>query len=470
MDSNNAQLSALIEALPDAIFFKDGAGRWLITNHLAKSLFSLEKIDWVGKTDQELSILNPACKSAHEVCITDDETAWQARQLTAFTEFIHDEQGTREFLVRKIPLFHEDGTRKALVIIGTDVTESKKKETELKRTKKILEKTLGLARIGGWEADFVQQTISWHQSTRQMAEVEADFVPTMDNIMDFYDDGYRELMREAIDKLRVTGAGFELVVKMHSAKGRPYWARIIAEAKMVNGQCVKMYGYLQDITDRIEQDQKLKQSEIRFSHLVANSSDAIVMQNETGAIIYASPAIEGILGYSVEEVLGRTSSDVYDPQDMDQVQARRKMVLASPGAVVPITVNRMRHKLGHTIYVEGTSTNLLHDENIRAIVSTFRDVTKRVTTELELVDRNKQLEDIAAQFSHDVRGPLATLLGLIQIFNHSNVTDPINSEIMAKILIPASQLNHVIRSLVRKANEENRPDTDNNRILDLIHR
>ena len=129
----NDRLSALIEAIPDAIFFKDGAGRWLLTNEAAKQLFHLQGWDWVGKTDLELAEQRPAYRDTHMSCIEDDEKAWQEGGLGLFEERIVDEQGAMHFYeVRKLPLFEENGQRKALVVIGRDITEQVQSEHELR--------------------------------------------------------------------------------------------------------------------------------------------------------------------------------------------------------------------------------------------------------------------------------------------------------------------------------------------------
>ena len=128
----NKQLTDLINALPDAIFFKDGAGRWLITNQPAQQLFCLEQIDWQGKTDQELTRLNPQLREAHEICVKDDELAWQVGKLSITEEIIPDTQGKlRNFEVFKLPHFDTHGKREGLVVIGRDITERKLAEKNI---------------------------------------------------------------------------------------------------------------------------------------------------------------------------------------------------------------------------------------------------------------------------------------------------------------------------------------------------
>ena len=123
----------LVEVIPDAIFIKDGAGRWLITNGAAKALFRLNDIDWQGKTDHELAVKRPELQSVHMKCVEDDEAAWNVGKLLVFNETVTDEAGnTREYEVRKYPTFNEDGSRKSLVIIGRDVTNARLAERNLR--------------------------------------------------------------------------------------------------------------------------------------------------------------------------------------------------------------------------------------------------------------------------------------------------------------------------------------------------
>lgn len=127
----NAQLTALIEALPDAIVFKDGYGRWEIANQMAKTVFRLDAIDWPGKTDRELAELNPELQPEHQASLDGDAAAWQAATLFTTTETVCVGIDERPFEVRRLPLF--DGEqRRALVVIGRDVGQRVALERELR--------------------------------------------------------------------------------------------------------------------------------------------------------------------------------------------------------------------------------------------------------------------------------------------------------------------------------------------------
>lgn len=127
------QLTTLIETIPDAIFFKDGEGRLLIANEIAKQLFNLHEIDWQGKTNLELAVLCPWMRTQHEQCFLDDESAWNMRGLYVSEQTIIDKIGDiRAFEMRKASLFTHNGKRKGLVVIGRDITERKLSERELR--------------------------------------------------------------------------------------------------------------------------------------------------------------------------------------------------------------------------------------------------------------------------------------------------------------------------------------------------
>jgi len=128
------RLRTLIEASPDPIFMKDGSGRWLEVNRAGLDLFQLENVDYRGKTEEELSEFTPFYKNALLYCPITDAHAWAKGSLSREEERISRPDGTiRYYDVLKMPLFHADGTRKGLLVLGRDITERKIAEEERDR-------------------------------------------------------------------------------------------------------------------------------------------------------------------------------------------------------------------------------------------------------------------------------------------------------------------------------------------------
>ena len=74
----------------------------------------------------------------------------------------------------------------------------------------------------------------------------------------------------------------------------------------------------------------VRHSEERYQALTQNSSDLVTLMEATGIIRYQSPAIEWMLGYSPEELLGENAFDYVHPDDLQRVRAAFDEVVNDP--------------------------------------------------------------------------------------------------------------------------------------------
>ena len=102
-----------------------------------------------------------------------------------------------------------------------------------------------------------------------------------------------------------------------------------------------------------------------------------------------------------------------------------------------------------------TQNRIIEDHNIllRGSKNSLEKLIERRTDELkhtnqELIDYNHRLEQFAFVTAHNLRGPVATLLGLAQIYNREDITDPINLSILDKSNKTTIKLDEIIRDLV----------------------
>ncbi|MFZ7944667.1 PAS domain-containing sensor histidine kinase [Neobacillus sp. 19] len=120
------RLSTLINSMVDFVNFKDGEGRWIEANDFGLQLFQLEHVDYRGKKDSELAEYSDYYADALRYCEISDEETWKNREITRIEEFLPVPDGSvKIFDTIKVPLFHADGSRQGLVIIGRDITEKK---------------------------------------------------------------------------------------------------------------------------------------------------------------------------------------------------------------------------------------------------------------------------------------------------------------------------------------------------------
>jgi len=139
----NEQLKVLIEAIPDPVFFKDASNRWTIINQASRDLFCIpEDYCCLGKTDAEMAVERPYYKNAHEYCTKTDTITWKNKHISYFDEVVISENdGKRYFYVAKVPLFEKNGTPKAIISIGRDITKNKEEEQRLKLLETVITNT-----------------------------------------------------------------------------------------------------------------------------------------------------------------------------------------------------------------------------------------------------------------------------------------------------------------------------------------
>lgn len=114
---------ALMDALPDAVCFKDAEGRWIYANKVMLKLFNLEGKEFKGKTDAELIAYDEFYRSAFETCIESDRKTWEKKATSHYEETVISKDGRENIYdVVKVPIFNSDGTRRGLAVLARNVT------------------------------------------------------------------------------------------------------------------------------------------------------------------------------------------------------------------------------------------------------------------------------------------------------------------------------------------------------------
>lgn len=169
-----------------------------------------------------------------------------------------------------------------------------------------------------------------------------------------------------------------------------------------------------------------KRSSALFKALAENAGDFISMTDKDSHFLYVSPAMQKALHYSFEELKGRSIFDIMHPDQAIDSKANFYNIIEKPGVIIP-RVNRFISKDGREIWVEGVVINLLHDENVQAIVSNHRDISERRAHEAKLqqflnvtTDQNKRLQNFAHIVSHNIRSHVVNIAGIVDILNASD--------------------------------------------------
>lgn len=226
----------------------------------------------------------------------------------------------------------------------------------------------------------------------------------------------------------------------------------------------KPYQYMAiraDITKRKEseeREQKLKdelsRSEVRFRSMVHNIADIITLVDEEGKIKYESSSIKQVLGYDEKELLGKSIFELMHPDDIDFIATEFAKNTQDDGNG-PLVEFRYLNKEGKYIYMEAQGSNQINNPHIRAVVVNSRDITKRKEAEKErellieeLTRNNKDLQQFSYITSHNLRAPIANLLGLVEAYNRDNPADEFNKVVIDGVATATNQINNTLHDLI----------------------
>ncbi len=122
-------------------------------------------------------------------------------------------------------------------------------------------------------------------------------------------------------------------------------------------------------------------SETFLRSLLQHALDVVTILAPDGTRRYVSPAIERVLGYPPEALIGTDPFTLVHPDDADRVRGLFTEIMAMPGRQHAATEFRAQHRDGSWRWLEAVGTNLLADPDIAGVVVNSRDITERKAAE-----------------------------------------------------------------------------------------
>jgi diguanylate cyclase (GGDEF)-like protein/PAS domain S-box-containing protein len=137
-----------------------------------------------------------------------------------------------------------------------------------------------------------------------------------------------------------------------------------------------------------ESERALRHSEQRFRALVHQASDVFTVVDADGLIRYQSPAVEPVLGYPADELLGTGMDALLHPDDQPSFRELLGRSVARPSASVVGELRLRPHADPQAPRrFEVTITNLLHDPTVGGLVLNYRDITERARYQEQLTQQ-----------------------------------------------------------------------------------
>jgi PAS domain S-box-containing protein len=175
--------------------------------------------------------------------------------------------------------------------------------------------------------------------------------------------------------------------------------------------------------------------------ITSNVTDyAIFMLSADGMIATWNAGAQRILGYTEQEIIGHSFSEIFTPADDKKEQPQNELRIAEERGRAEDERWHVR-KDGSTFWASGVVTPLW-DKNgaLRGFAKVLRDITERKHAEDNLKEQNRRKDEFLAMLSHELRNPLAAIQNASQLLR---LGDKSASEEAAGII--QRQTNLVIR-------------------------
>ncbi|WP_026750660.1 PAS domain-containing sensor histidine kinase [Sediminibacterium sp. C3] len=342
------------------------------------------------------------------------------------------------------------GSKKMLngkeAILGSllDITEKKKAESRLIEAQ-------SAAKVGSWETDLSNLKVYWSDQTFEIFELNKnEFSLTHETFLNYVHPEDKAKVDKAF-KTSFSSADFNTIQhRIITPKGN---IKFVEERWKIsfntNNEPIRVFGTCQDITETIEYEEKLA-----LSSLIVNSShDAILSTTLDGIITSWNKGAENVLGYSDQEAIGK-SIYILIPQELQDEEINITKSIKERKVIDRYETVRIK-KDGTLLDVSLTVSPIVNEFNqVIGASKIMRDISAQKASEYEkaqimndLIQRNKDLEQFAYIVSHNLRAPVANIVGVTNIFKMPDIEPKEKLAMVSALNQSALALDNVIKDL-----------------------
>ena len=288
-----------------------------------------------------------------------------------------------------------------------DITEHKRSEQALKESEERYRILAENARDVIWILDLDLKYLYMSPSIKRLRGYSADEVmkQSLDQILT--PESYRRAMEifhkelglERMGQVHGPDWSRTIEIEMFCRDGSTVWTEVIINLLYdKEGTLTSFMGITRDITKRRQAEEALRENQERLNSIVAHATDSIFIKDATGRFVLVNPAMCKLFEMEEREILGKTDSDLFDPDTARGIKEEDSRVLTGETIEETTTkpVRGVRHSF-HTIKVPLRNSS----GEIIGLCGFARDITERKKAEEALMQSEERFR-IMAEVSPEI--------------------------------------------------------------------
>jgi two-component system cell cycle sensor histidine kinase/response regulator CckA len=195
-----------------------------------------------------------------------------------------------------------------------------------------------MARLGGWVVEVPPARCLWSAEVCEIHDVPVGTCPTVEEGIAFYAPSWRDKIQRVFSECLEQGTPWDEEMQIRTAKDRLVWVRVIGQAvRDGHGQIIRVHGAFQDITEKKQAEEALRESEQTLSALMFNLPCAVYLFRQDGRMLRWNGEFEKATGYSAVEVGGMIPEQFTNGHALAELR-----LLTKAGAMVPYIFSASR--------------------------------------------------------------------------------------------------------------------------------
>jgi PAS domain S-box-containing protein len=289
-------------------------------------------------------------------------------------------------------------THVASIAIGNDLSQCALRESEAK-----LKEAQRIGNIGYWERDLINDRITWPKETRRIFGLPPNFGPISQNkLQELIHPEDRQLQMQALNDAIQKCKPYDVEYRIVRSDGEARSVHVRDEIECDDsGRPIRMFGTVQDITERRQAEELLNAREREIRAIVEHSPDPIVRFDRDMRRTYVNPAFISANGGSAEALLGRkvgsTASDGAVNATAEEVEILQRSLKTVFDTGRPLDFEATWPlPPGRRCYAIHLEPEFDARGNLASILSIGRDITERKRAEESVRESHQLLQQVLA--------------------------------------------------------------------------